>query len=187
MLGDTYYELLGVVRDSSAEEIRAAYRKLSKTHHPDHGGSDALFRQLRSAYEVLSNPQRRDAYDKSLTEASCAGEDSDAPTASGQPPPPPHNGWGFPPPYAVRAHGAPAQSTSLLHRGASGFSALARGHRLRRDESIAVAWIISGIVMLLIIASLVEPTHGLILLLPVGVGGVFWRRHHSRSRESPAR
>lgn len=63
---DTYYEVLGVAPSATREEIRAAYRKLSRKVHPDAGGTDALFRQIQLAYETLSDPDRRAAYDRHL-------------------------------------------------------------------------------------------------------------------------
>jgi restriction system protein len=63
---DTYYEVLGVEADASQDDIKAAYRRLSRQVHPDQGGSGALFRKVTEAYETLSDPARRAAYDDSL-------------------------------------------------------------------------------------------------------------------------
>ncbi len=63
---DTHYEVLGVPPDAGPEEIKSAYRRLSLLVHPDRGGSAALFRSLAEAYEVLSDPRRRAAYDARL-------------------------------------------------------------------------------------------------------------------------
>jgi len=63
-----YYELLGVPRNASPEDIKKAYRKLAMVHHPDrnHGNKEAehKFRQCTEAYEVLRDEQRRAAYDR---------------------------------------------------------------------------------------------------------------------------
>jgi molecular chaperone DnaJ len=60
-----YYEILGVSKSASAEEIKKAYRKLAMEHHPDrHGGDDVQFKELGEAYEVLKDPQKRAAYDQ---------------------------------------------------------------------------------------------------------------------------
>ncbi|WP_198943386.1 J domain-containing protein [Actinokineospora bangkokensis] len=59
-----YYELLGVRRDASAAEVKSAYRALAKVMHPDAGGTAGTFRLLKSAYETLSDPDRRREYDR---------------------------------------------------------------------------------------------------------------------------
>jgi uncharacterized RDD family membrane protein YckC len=62
----TYYELLGVAPDSSQEDIKKAYRELALTCHPDVNNSSkaqGLMRLLNEAYEVLSDPEKRAAYD----------------------------------------------------------------------------------------------------------------------------
>ena len=60
-----YYEVLGVSKSATADEIKRAYRKLAMTHHPDkHGGDDAKFKELGEAYEALKDPQKRAGYDR---------------------------------------------------------------------------------------------------------------------------
>jgi DnaJ-class molecular chaperone len=62
-----YYEVLGVKRDASADEIRSAYRKLARQYHPDVNKSpDAAkrFSEVQEAYDVLSEPQKREAFDR---------------------------------------------------------------------------------------------------------------------------
>lgn len=62
------YEVLGVPRNASEAEIKRAFRELTKRHHPDRNPGDpnaeARFREIRDAYEILSNPQKREAYDR---------------------------------------------------------------------------------------------------------------------------
>ncbi|MBN2026264.1 MAG: molecular chaperone DnaJ [Actinobacteria bacterium] len=62
-----YYEVLGVTRSASQEEIKRAYRQLARQHHPDVSveGDDmgARFKEINEAYEILSDPERRRRYD----------------------------------------------------------------------------------------------------------------------------
>jgi len=59
-----YYNILGVSSNSSNEDIKKAYRKLSLIHHPDkNGGNDELFKEINEAYSVLSNNNTRKTYD----------------------------------------------------------------------------------------------------------------------------
>jgi molecular chaperone DnaJ len=63
-----YYEVLGVARNASKDEISIAYRKLAMKYHPDRnpGNNDAVeqFKLCASAYEVLGNPEKRSLYDQ---------------------------------------------------------------------------------------------------------------------------
>lgn len=60
-----YYEVLGVSREATTEEIRRAYRKRARELHPDYAGveSEEQFKELSVAYETLSDPQKRERYD----------------------------------------------------------------------------------------------------------------------------
>lgn len=58
------YEILGVSRDASDEEIKRSYRRLARELHPDAGGDEERFKELTTAYEVLKNPQARANYDR---------------------------------------------------------------------------------------------------------------------------
>ncbi|HZS51065.1 MAG TPA: DnaJ domain-containing protein [Bryobacterales bacterium] len=62
-----YYAVLGVDADADEKTIRSAFRALARRYHPDagEGSSEAKFRQVLQAYEVLSNPVRRREYDQS--------------------------------------------------------------------------------------------------------------------------
>ena len=58
------YDTLGVAKNASAEEIKKAYRKLAREHHPDaSGGDEARFKEIQGAYDVLSDDEKRKAYD----------------------------------------------------------------------------------------------------------------------------
>jgi curved DNA-binding protein CbpA len=53
------FQLLGVDSTASTEEIRSAYFKLAKVSHPDCGGSEDAFRNIKTAYEILRDPSKR--------------------------------------------------------------------------------------------------------------------------------
>lgn len=62
-----YYEVLGVVRSAGVEEIKKAFRRLAMQYHPDRNkedGAEARFKEIGEAYEVLSDPEKRAAYDR---------------------------------------------------------------------------------------------------------------------------
>lgn len=62
---ENYYDILGINRDATQEEIKNAYRKLAKKYHPDSSGSQGdkdRFQKIQEAYSVLSNPEKRKAY-----------------------------------------------------------------------------------------------------------------------------
>ncbi|MEX2538251.1 MAG: J domain-containing protein [Actinomycetota bacterium] len=66
MAGD-YYEVLGVSPEASAEDIRSAFRRLARTHHPDATGGDPAselrYKEISEAYAVLSDPRKRQEYE----------------------------------------------------------------------------------------------------------------------------
>lgn len=58
-----YYQLLNIEHTATPDEIKKAYRKLVKVHHPDTGGDDNKFKELSTAYKTLSDPEKRKLYD----------------------------------------------------------------------------------------------------------------------------
>ena len=59
-----FYDILGVKKDATPDEIKKAFRKLSLKHHPDRGGDTEKFQEINLAHEVLSDKEKRDIYDK---------------------------------------------------------------------------------------------------------------------------
>ena len=68
MANKDYYEILGVKRNASEQEIKQAYRRLARKHHPDVNPGDksaeSKFKEVNEAYEVLSDKKNRKKYDK---------------------------------------------------------------------------------------------------------------------------
>mmetsp|Transcript_9810 Transcript_9810/g.27919 ORF Transcript_9810/g.27919 Transcript_9810/m.27919 type:complete len:418 (+) Transcript_9810:145-1398(+) len=58
------YEVLGVDKGADEKEIKKAYRKMAVKHHPDKGGDEHFFKEVNAAYEILSDPKKREVYDK---------------------------------------------------------------------------------------------------------------------------
>src|SRR5450830_1642408 len=62
-----YYQILGIAKNASNQEIKRAYRKLAHEYHPDKGGGPELaekFKKINEAYQVLSDPAKRQQYDQ---------------------------------------------------------------------------------------------------------------------------
>lgn len=57
------YQTLGVNRDATPDDIKRAYRRLASQHHPDKGGDKVKFQEIQGAYDVLTDPQKRQQYD----------------------------------------------------------------------------------------------------------------------------
>jgi DnaJ family protein A protein 2 len=74
------YETLEVPKDASDKDIKKAYRKLSRVHHPDKGGDEHKFKEIAAAYEILSDPEKRKMYDQYGLE----GVENGAPSAGGE-------------------------------------------------------------------------------------------------------
>ncbi len=61
-----YYSTLNVSSAATAEDIKKSYRKLAKTHHPDAGGDETIFKKITEAYAILSDPDKRKLVDKGI-------------------------------------------------------------------------------------------------------------------------
>lgn len=85
-----YYEVLGVTRGATVEQVKAAYRKLARKFHPDLNPGDRVaeerFKELQEAYDVLSDAEKRKLYDQ-------YGDDWRAVQQGGGPPPPGREGF----------------------------------------------------------------------------------------------
>ncbi|RZC62258.1 hypothetical protein C5167_024018 [Papaver somniferum] len=82
-----YYEVLGIAKNASPEDVKKAYRKAAIKNHPDKGGDPEKFKEVAQAYEVLSDQEKREIYDQYGEDAvkevggmgggGCGGYDSD--------------------------------------------------------------------------------------------------------------
>ena len=59
-----YYQILGISKNATQEDVKKAYRKLAHQHHPDKGGDEKKFKEVNEAYQVLSNTEKRHQYDQ---------------------------------------------------------------------------------------------------------------------------
>ena len=64
MSNSKFYNLLGISKDASSSQIKKGYRKMAMKEHPDKGGDEEKFKEIAQAYEVLSDPEKRELYDK---------------------------------------------------------------------------------------------------------------------------
>ena len=67
MTDKDYYNILGLSKGASVDEVKKAYRKLARKHHPDVDksvGAEAKFKEINEAYQTLSDPQKKQAYDQ---------------------------------------------------------------------------------------------------------------------------
>ena len=113
--GPDLYQLLGVPRGASREQIARAWRRRARAEHPDAQPGDAAavgrFRALAGAWHVLSDPARRAAYDRAL------GDDQPAPAAPAPAARPPRPAWGA---SMMRAPGPPLRAGPVQVSGRYG-------------------------------------------------------------------
>lgn len=67
MANKNYYDILGVSKDATPDQIKQAYRRLAMKHHPDKGGgseAEVKFKEINEAYQVLSDPKKKSMYDQ---------------------------------------------------------------------------------------------------------------------------
>jgi curved DNA-binding protein CbpA len=73
-----FYDVLGVSRDADFEAIRSAYKTAAKRSHPDRGGTAEEFESVKRAYECLSDPAQREAYDRTRSSGETDAGEADA-------------------------------------------------------------------------------------------------------------
>lgn len=71
----SFYDILGVKRDATQDDIKKSFRKLAQKYHPDAGGDEAKFKEISEAYETLSDPKKRKEYDQLLMFGGIPGAD----------------------------------------------------------------------------------------------------------------
>ena len=120
-----YYEVLGVSRDSKADEIRKSYRRLARKYHPDLNpgdkSSEERFKNVQEAYDVLSDPKKRQMYDQFgfYSENGFAGAGPGGGAGQGQHPNMDFSGFDFS--DFTAGSGGGRRTTEGAHPGAGGF------------------------------------------------------------------
>lgn len=68
-----HYQILGVAKNATPDELKKAYRRLASIHHPDKGGDTAEFQKIQVAYDTLSDPEKRQQYDNPMPQGNPFG------------------------------------------------------------------------------------------------------------------
>lgn len=123
MPGRSLYDVVGVDSAATGQEIRAAYRRAARGAHPDLGGSEAAFRRVNAAYEVLRDPARRAHYDRWLA-AKAAGRPIRAPARPTATSP---GAWGRPARPGPAAAGGDTSGKSTAGKSTAGGGRADRG------------------------------------------------------------
>ncbi|MFO7961972.1 MAG: molecular chaperone DnaJ [Nitriliruptoraceae bacterium] len=111
------YELLDITRDAGEDEVKRAYRRKAREHHPDAGGDEESFKAITHAYQVLSDPTKRARYDRFGDDGTPNGRASGDPFGFG--------GAGF---------GGIDDVIDAFFGQSSGFGGARGGRRARRDQ-----------------------------------------------------
>jgi len=129
-----YYEVLGISRDADAKAVKSAYRKLAMKHHPDQNPGDAeaeaKFKEVGEAYSVLSDPDKRAAYDRMGHAAFANGSGGAGPFG--------HGGHASAADFADIFEQVFGDAFGMGRRGGARRSGPARGSDLRYDMEITL-------------------------------------------------
>jgi curved DNA-binding protein CbpA len=126
-MGDrSHYDVLGVTARATPDEVRAAYRRAARDHHPDAGGDAQRMSDLNVAWHVLGDPVRRAAYDRQLARRPAAGHGFVAPAA----------------PFASRGEGGAWDVDADVYRTAEEWADLADARPLGQTRALEGWWAI---------------------------------------------
>lgn len=165
MEGGSLYDRLGVAPWASPEQIRSAYRRLVLVRHPDHGGTPGSFQQLQDAYDTLSDPEARRAYDR----------------ARGGP----SRSWlsgGHEDPGPATAMATWRRYTSKWLDAIRALPVLS-GKERRHADFVIAAGLAGLVVTVVLVVILLKATHGLVLVVALVLAVALWhqRRAHSHA------
>jgi DnaJ-class molecular chaperone len=117
-----YYSALGLNRGATFEEIKKAYRSLAMKHHPDRGGDEKKFKEISAAYDVLSDPQKKQMYDMGVD-----------PTNQG------NKGGGFYQENPFEFHFGTNDLNDIFRNFGFGGNGFTRQHSIRKNKSISIS------------------------------------------------
>ncbi|MBI5905700.1 MAG: J domain-containing protein [Deltaproteobacteria bacterium] len=149
--GKNYYEILGVPEGASTEEIRKAFRRLAKKHHPDvnpgNKAAEARFKEANEAHEVLSDRKKREEYDAVRRGAFTGGPFGGGPFGGGSFRGGPFRGGAQPPGgFGGESFDLGGIFGSLFRNGEEGFSHSGRGNDVQVDVSVDFLDMVRGAV-----------------------------------------